>query len=126
MAKKPPSDLQTAVSRRLAAVQRELELSDDAIATRVGTNRTTWSNWINEQNMPEEAAMLKLCDIASLTLDWIYRGDLRLLPVDRAIRLEARLRGLDPDAATVEVLRESASVQDMVPVVKERKRRVAA
>lgn len=109
--KKPPSELQTAVSKRLRAVQAELGMTDQAMADYVGgVGRTRWGNWINENNLPAEDAMILLCDLEKLTMDWIYRGIINGLPTSRAIRLEARMQGMDPDDPNGSVLLTRAQI----------------
>lgn len=100
MAKKPPSDLQKAVTARLRAVQAELGKSDSQMARMVGVGRSRWSQWVGTSNMPAEEAMLTLCDKAGITLDWLYRGKVDLIPTRLAIRLELRAANIDPDLAT--------------------------
>jgi hypothetical protein len=102
MPKKPPGPLQIAVSARLAAVQEELNKSDAAMGKMLGCGRTTWGNWIHQQNMPEEGAMIRLCEMMGLSMEWIYRGIAATMPVRLFIRLELRLVGIDPDIATPE------------------------
>jgi transcriptional regulator with XRE-family HTH domain len=109
MAKKPAGDLQRDLSRRLRAVQAELRLSDPQMAAMLGVGRTRWNNWVTNANMPEEEAMIALCDIADINMDWLYRGQARKLPVALAIRLEARMQGMDPDQATPKQMQLFAS-----------------
>lgn len=100
MPKKPPSELQIAVSARLNAIQKELGKNDTQMAKLVGVGRTTWGNWVNAENMPEEAAVIRLCDATGMNLEWLYRGNGQIMPASLLIRLELRLAGLDPDKAT--------------------------
>lgn len=102
MPKKPPGPLQIAISSRLKAIQEELGKTDSEMAKIVGKGRTTWANWINKENMPEEQAMIDLCKSAKIRMDWLYRGDGDSMPVRLFIRLELRLLGVDPDTATPE------------------------
>lgn len=103
--KKPPSALQIDLACRLRAIQAEMGNSDQAMADLVGAGRTTWTNWTNAENMPEEEAMVRLCDEAKVTMEWLYRGIPDGLHLGHAIRLVARTKGLDPDSATVDVLK---------------------
>jgi transcriptional regulator with XRE-family HTH domain len=117
MRKKTATPLGLAVSLRLRAVQAELGKSDAEMAELVGaSSRTVWSNWVNDGNMPEEEAMLRLCDEEGLTMDWIYRGVVDGVKLARVIRLTARLRGLNPDEATAKVLVEPLRPEQMVRV----------
>jgi transcriptional regulator with XRE-family HTH domain len=102
MPKKPPSQLQVAITARLRAVQAELGRTDEQMATLAKRGRTTWTNWVNEENMPTEQAMVDLCEAASLSMDWLYRGVAASMPSRLVIRLELRLAGIDPDNATPE------------------------
>ena len=104
MSKKPASPLQIAVSARLRVVQTELGLTDENMAALVGVSASRWKNWINQQNFPDEEAMVRLCLLAHITMDWIYRGDVASLPLAKAIRLTARARGLNPDETTAAIL----------------------
>lgn len=104
MVRKPASQLQKDVSARLRAVQAEFGKTDEAMGMMVGVSRSVWKNWTNEENFPDEQAMVALCDLAHITLDWIYRGKLESVPLQVAIRLTARLKGMNPNEATVAVL----------------------
>ncbi len=49
-------------------------------------------------NLPAIDVMILLSEKTGITLDYIFRGDTRGLPLGLTIRLEARAQGLDPDA----------------------------
>jgi len=102
MPKKPPSQLQIDITRRLRAVQAELGRTDEQMAKMAKRGRTTWTNWVNFENMPVEQAMVDLCEAASISMDWLYRGVGGAMPTRLIIRLELRLAGVDPDKATPE------------------------
>lgn len=102
MPKKPPSQLQIAITARLRAVQAELGKTDEQMAVMAKRGRTTWTNWVNRENMPVEQAMVDLCQAASISMDWLYRGVAGAMPTRLVIRLELRIAGLDPDNATPE------------------------
>lgn len=107
--KKPPSPLQLEIATRLRAVQAEMRCSDQAMADLLHVGRTTWTNWTNAENMPEEQAMIRLCEKAYVTMEWLYRGKPEGLTLANAIRLTARVSGQEPDTATIDVLRNSRS-----------------
>lgn len=107
MPKKPPGPLQLAVSARLKAIQEELGRTDAKMAKIAGTHRTTWANWVNRENMPEEEALIRLCEFTGASLEWLYRGRGDYMTTRLIIRLELRLLGIDPDTASPE---EKASV----------------
>jgi transcriptional regulator with XRE-family HTH domain len=101
MTKKPITPFQAALIARLRAVQKEMGKSDSQMAQIVGdVGRTVWGQWVTGGNMPSEEAMVRLCDEAKITLDWLYRGKLRNIDPGLSIRLEMRVAGLDPDDAT--------------------------
>lgn len=113
MPKKPPSDLKIAICRRLRALQAELDLTQEEMAALAGVSRQSWSHYVGETSaaMPAEEAMIALCEGVpqyGLTLDWIYRGVTDCMPTRAAIRLTARLHGLDPDQAGAKVLELAA------------------
>lgn len=49
-------------------------------------------------NLPAIDVMILLAEKTGITLDYIFRGDTKGLPLGLTIRLEARAQGLDPDA----------------------------
>jgi transcriptional regulator with XRE-family HTH domain len=101
--KKPPTALGLEVAARLRAIQAELGKTDKTMAEALKIERSRWSNWVLGA-MPAEEAMIELCDVAHVTLEWIYRGKPDNMLLAHAIRLTARVRGLDPDRAGPEVL----------------------
>ena len=103
--KKPPTDLELAIASRLRAIQAEMEATDERMGELVGCGRSSWANWINAGNMPSEESMMRLCEVAHVTMDWLYRETLKAaIPLSLAIRLTARLRGLDPSLADATIL----------------------
>lgn len=107
--KKLPSVLKLRIARRLEAVRAEFGLSQEPMAQKIGATRSAWSNWISTSSpeMPAEEAMIRLCREArewGLTLDWLYRGITDNVNTKAAIRLAARVHGLDPDSAGASVL----------------------
>lgn len=109
MPKKPPSQLQIDITARLRAVQAEMGKTDEQMARMAKRGRTTWTNWVNRENMPVEQAMVDLCEAASISMDWLYRGVAGAMPTRLVIRLELRMAGLDPDSASPEQVAEIAS-----------------
>lgn len=102
--KKPPTKLALALAQKLRAIQAELGKTDDGMADLLSIGRSRWTNWVNAENKPSEEAMMMLCDKAAVTMDWLYRDKPDGLALAHIIRLKARLLGLDPDIATVDVL----------------------
>lgn len=102
--RKPTSDLPRQLACRLRAIQAELGQTNGQMAAMVGVGITTWSNWLNAENRPDEEAMIRLCDQAGVTMEWLYRGRTDGMNVGHAIRLTARTKGIDPNAALLKVL----------------------
>lgn len=94
---------QADIARRLQAVRDEIGASNADMARRLGVTRTRFLHWISDgesANFPAEEAMAALCDLVpGLTLDFIYRGKLDAIPHALAIRLQARVQGINPDEA---------------------------
>jgi transcriptional regulator with XRE-family HTH domain len=93
------------VGQRLNAVREELGRSINGMSKLLGISRDVWSNWVKGRNWPDEEAMLFLCEKYGLTMDWIYRGQITSgVPLELALRLEARLDGKDPDKEAAALL----------------------
>ena len=98
-----PKITQADIARRLQAVRDEIGANNTDLARRLGVARTRFLHWISDSesaNFPAEEAMVALCDLVpGLTLDFIYRGKLDAVPHALAIRLQARVEGVNPDEA---------------------------
>jgi hypothetical protein len=111
MSSKPESDFRRALRMRLRAIQAEMKKSDSEMGKLTGVGRTTWGQWVGETgNKPAEEAMARLCGKAPINMDWLYRGKIDHLPLKLALRLELRIRGIDPDAATEEQRNSAAGL----------------
>lgn len=91
-----------AVSLRVRAVREELRLTPTDFAKRLGVGRTAYANWeaINPKkpNFPSQEGIATMCELMpGLTMDYIYLGNAGKLPLNLAIRLLAREKGIDPD-----------------------------
>lgn len=117
MPKKPPSNLNVDIAVRLRILQDEMGLNDERMGELVGVGRTTWTNWVNLENYPDVEAMLRLCRVGHVDMNWLYEGDLRGLALGLAIRLTARLHGIDPDEASAEVLAVPAPGRERVAAI---------
>lgn len=54
-----------------------------------GIETSTWNRWERGHRYPDPVAMVRLCDHFGLTMDYLYRGDLRGVREDVAFRLAA-------------------------------------
>ncbi|RCL01031.1 MAG: putative transcriptional regulator [Candidatus Tokpelaia sp. JSC189] len=57
-------------------------------ARSIGISPTTWGNYEKNGMRPQIDEALKLVERFGLTLDWIYLGDRRYLPLEIAERLD--------------------------------------
>jgi DNA-binding XRE family transcriptional regulator len=92
-------DVIKAIAGRLKAVRCELKKNQTEMAKWVGVGRPRYVGWESAANFPDEMAMIRLCAATGLTMDYIYRGKLDGVPLALAIRVRAREKGMDPDAA---------------------------
>jgi transcriptional regulator with XRE-family HTH domain len=86
------------VASRLRALRQEVNQqlrirTVDEFAALIGAERNQVSNWLNAYNLPPVWMMVRLCDRFGITLDWLVRGHAGTLPLDKSIRLTARLEG---------------------------------
>ncbi len=89
----------TSVGPRVRALIWKVGLTTDSAATFLKVQRSAVSNWINGYNLPQVGMMSDLMELLpGMTLDWIYRGDDRLIPGGLArelqIIMEAQRQGL--------------------------------
>lgn len=54
-----------------------------------GVNGSTWNRWEKGTRYPDPVVMVRVCNDFGLTIDYLYRGDLRGVREDVAIRLAA-------------------------------------
>ena len=81
------STLMLEVGRRLAATRKALDLTQAQLAEQLGITRTRLANWEVGRGLPDVDTMLHLNRRHSISLDWVYRGDLSNLPHHLAKRL---------------------------------------
>jgi hypothetical protein len=93
----PSPPLRDDIAKRLRALQRIAGVTDQQMANYVGMSRGAWVNATREGvdgkkvNKPPEEAMVRLCERANLTMDWIYLGVLEKVPYKLAILLQEEL-----------------------------------
>ena len=79
------------VGRRLAETRRALQLSQEQAAKVAGVTRSAWKNWENGLRFPDSPAMIRFCNEFSVTMDWIYRGNMTGLPNSLIAKLIGRV-----------------------------------
>jgi hypothetical protein len=97
MTKPEEFTLRDAIAVRLRALQKVAGATDQQMGNYVGMSRTAWANAValnsKKPNKPPEEAMVRLCERAKLTMDWIYRGTYDNVPYALAIALQEALSG---------------------------------
>jgi len=72
------------MNKRIRARRKELKFSQDVVASYVGVNRVSVSNWENDENaMPKGSNLLKLADILKVDPDWLLTGNGPMEPKSR-------------------------------------------
>lgn len=78
----------TAIAERLRLLREAMGWNQKVMAARVGINATTWNNYeLAVSPIPWQAA-LKVCAVTGASMDWIYRGQRGLMPVNIMDRIE--------------------------------------
>jgi DNA-binding XRE family transcriptional regulator len=65
-------------------------------AAGAGIPPTQFNNWENDKRAPKIEAAIALCKTYSLTMDWIYRGELSGLPLQIAEKIRRGSSGAPP------------------------------
>ena len=63
---------------KLKAARVRTDLTQEAVAKRIGVSRQSLSNWENDRTYPDLASVLKLSDLYGLSLDDLLREDMEL------------------------------------------------
>lgn len=63
------------IAQRLRLTREALGLTQSALCKMTGIAANTYNQWEHARGRPELDKALILCEVLSLTLDWIYRGD---------------------------------------------------
>lgn len=80
-------DYKREVGARLAATRHALELDAKTLCQQIVVAQNTYSQWETGKNLPDLTAMNRFGARYGVTLDWIYRGDLKGLPHFLAAKL---------------------------------------
>lgn len=76
-----PSELRVAIGHRLRAARKSYEENGAAFAREVGISPQQLNHYEKGGRFPDEAFLVRFCDLTECPADWILRG-----------RLEARMR----------------------------------
>jgi transcriptional regulator with XRE-family HTH domain len=85
--RRPVSKLANGTDARLKAARLALGLSQRKIAKELGVAANRWNQWETGQHDPSILTMVALKLRYDITLDWIYAGDIRRIPVEIADRI---------------------------------------
>ena len=77
------------VGRNLRWVREIVSPSMSDCARMLGVEVGTWSLWELGKRYPDPAAMVRFCTSTGVTMDFLYRSDLRGVAEDAQIRLAA-------------------------------------
>lgn len=77
-----------AISARLKLLREAMDWSQTVMAGRVGVQLSTWNNYeLAVSPIPWRTA-LKVCSVTGASLDWIYRNERGLMPVNLMDKIE--------------------------------------
>ena len=76
------------IGLRIRHLRKALGLTQTQIADLLWVEQTAWSNWEVGIRLPDVYAMSRWCDLHGVTLDYIYRGEIRTLPYELAVKLQ--------------------------------------
>jgi transcriptional regulator with XRE-family HTH domain len=80
------------IAYRLKLTRKALGYTQPFIAHLIGaTTHSTWSNYERSERRIDLDHALRLCSATSVTLEWIYRGNLSGLPADVASKIIAEM-----------------------------------
>lgn len=66
-----------AVGERLERIREALGKGKKELAEEIGLSASQWTNYINGDNLIPMHAAIRLCKLAGVTTDYIYRDTLR-------------------------------------------------
>ncbi len=76
-----------------------------------GVDATAWNRWERGTRYPDPVVLVRFCDVFGLTMDYLYRGDLRGVREDVAFRLAAYHPELVDAARPAEARRAKAAAR---------------
>ena len=66
------------ISKRLKELRIENNFSQEKLAEILNVSRQTISNWENERSYPDVHNLIMLCDIYSVSLNTLMKGDIEI------------------------------------------------
>ena len=83
-------DIMADVGKRLRWAREVVADSQAALCRDLGgLDATAWNRWEKGNRYPDPIAMVRFCDAFGITMDYLYRGELRGVREDVAFRLAA-------------------------------------
>ena len=67
------------ISKRLKELRIENNFSQEKLAEILNVSRQTISNWENERSYPDVHNLIMLCDIYSVSLNTLMKGDIEIM-----------------------------------------------
>lgn len=67
------------ISQRLKELRIKNDFSQEKLAEILNVSRQTISNWENERSYPDVHNLIMLCDIYSVSLDTLMKGDVEIM-----------------------------------------------
>ena len=87
MPKRRPKHILDQVAARLIAGRESLGLTPTDICRALDIGQTTWSNWEAGLNLPDPLVMSRVQHRFGISLDWIYAGDPRGMPLSASTKV---------------------------------------
>ena len=72
----------TMIAQRLRWTRQAIGLRQVDWCRQLTVSQQTWNNFERAYSRISLREALKVCDLTGVTLDWIYRGDTRLVPAE--------------------------------------------
>ncbi len=105
-------DIMADVGKRLRWAREVVADSQASLCRDLGgLDPTAWNRWERGNRYPDPIALIRFCDTFGLTMDYLYRGDLRGVREDVAFRLAAYHPELVDRAHPVEARRAKAAAR---------------
>ena len=76
---RPDPESWEAVADRLETIREALDMEKGEIAEAIGVSASQWTNYIKADNLIPVHAANRLCRLAGVTTDYIYRGVLKVV-----------------------------------------------
>ncbi len=80
------------VAHRLLLLRRALGHTQAFLAGLLGCAPQAWANYESGGRLISIALATKLCAITGVSLDWIYRGNMAMLPAELAEKIQIEMR----------------------------------